>query len=193
LTGTLGSDACQDFLKKTYKVDCVKIPTFKPKKFKEKYPIFCSNKKVWFDYLIEQILEVSEKRMVLVLFKSIKDAIEFSSSLGRKEIKHMEYIRSDVQDFEEVQEKIKRNKVIVATNLAGRGTDIHVPPEISSKGGMHVIVTFLASNIRIEKQAFGRTARKGQKGSGQLIVNLKQEELIMPDIKSFLKQFKKKV
>ena len=67
-------------------------------------------------------------------------------------------------------EKINPGEIIIATNLAGRGTDIKTDG-IEKNGGMHVIVTFMPSNQRVEQQAFGRTARQGKRGTGQMILN----------------------
>jgi len=67
-------------------------------------------------------------------------------------------------------EKILPGEVIIATNLAGRGTDIQTD-EIEMSGGLHVILTFMPSNQRVEDQAFGRTARQEKRGTGLIILN----------------------
>lgn len=72
-------------------------------------------------------------------------------------------------DQEKYIEQILPGEIIIATNLAGRGTDIKTD-EIEHFGGLHIILTFLPPNQRVEEQAMGRTARQGKKGTGQLIL-----------------------
>jgi preprotein translocase subunit SecA len=179
LTGTLGSVSCQKFLERNYGVNCFKIPTFKPKRFTKENSVLCKNEEDWFNYLVQKTKDINsiknKKRKILILFKTIKNAMYFCGRLEHSNIEFIEYIRSDIQDFEKVAKELETKQIIVATNLAGRGTDIRISEEIAQNGGLHVIMTFLAPNIRIEDQAFGRTARKGQMGSGGLIVNLESE------------------
>lgn len=70
-------------------------------------------------------------------------------------------------------EKVLPGDVVIATNLAGRGTDIQTD-SIEEWGGLHVIVTFMPQNQRVQEQAFGRTARQGKLGTGQMILNVQQ-------------------
>ena len=74
-------------------------------------------------------------------------------------------------DKENIPQTVDSDTIIVSTNLAGRGTDINTTENVEVNGGLHVIVTFLPRNQRIQEQAFGRSARKGKKGTCQLILN----------------------
>ncbi|MGH0182679.1 UNVERIFIED_CONTAM: hypothetical protein FKN15_019597 [Acipenser sinensis] len=81
-----------------------------------------------------------------------------------------QYIRNDSRNGNISDRVLKPGDVIVATNLAGRGTDTKVSEEVVKSGGLFVVLSFLSQNARVELQAFGRTARKGQPGSAQVIV-----------------------
>ncbi|MDN5787832.1 translocase [Pseudorhodobacter sp.] len=63
-------------------------------------------------------------------------------------------------------------RITVATNMAGRGTDIPVGPEVEARGGLHVILTEFHGSARIDRQLIGRAARQGQRGSARAIVSL---------------------
>ena len=63
-------------------------------------------------------------------------------------------------------------RVTVATNMAGRGTDIRLSPEVAAAGGLHVVLTEFHESRRIDRQLFGRCARQGDAGSYQEIISL---------------------
>lgn len=66
--------------------------------------------------------------------------------------------------------EITEGTIILSTNLAARGTDIKISQNLEKNGGLHVILTFFLINERVEKQAFGRAGRKGERGSAEMIV-----------------------
>lgn len=80
-----------------------------------------------------------------------------------------------------VREAGQPGRVTIATNMAGRGTDIKVHPDVLQQGGLHVIATEMHSSRRIDQQLIGRTARQGEPGSCQFFLSLEDELLIAHD------------
>ncbi len=88
--------------------------------------------------------------------------------------------RQDEDEAEIVARAGERGRITVATNMAGRGTDIVVRPEIEAMGGLHVIVTEFHGSSRIDRQLIGRTGRQGQRGSAAAYVSL--EDALFADM-----------
>jgi len=82
------------------------------------------------------------------------------------------------QEARIIEEAGRVDRVTIATNMAGRGTDIKLGPGVTEKGGLHVIATERHESGRIDRQLFGRTARQGDPGSSRAFVSL-EDELIM--------------
>ena len=78
---------------------------------------------------------------------------------------------TDAVESNVVGDRIQNGEIIVATNLAGRGTDLKTSPSVEKNGGLHVCLTFLPNNLRVEEQAFGRTSRQGNRGTAQMILS----------------------
>ncbi|KAF0512881.1 secA DEAD-like domain protein [Gigaspora margarita] len=174
MAGTVGSEAEQDLLSSIYEIDFGLIPTYKEKQFKEIEGIVASNNYEWLLNVSNNIVQEVEKgRSVLVICETIENVKTINDILIKVYPKRniRLYSRNDNDECSAVKEKVDSRDIIIATNLAGRGTDIKTSASVESNGGMHVIVTFLPSNTRVEQQAFGRTARQGAKGTAQLVIN----------------------
>ena len=111
-------------------------------------------------------------REVLIICKSIKIVEKIHSELINLYDKNKIIILKDDLDTEKNLENLPGGTIIIATNLAGRRIDISISEEVLKRGGLHVCLTFLPINIRVQEQAFGRAGRKGQPGSWQLVLNL---------------------
>ena len=169
MTGTLGDYKTIDIYKRQFKSNILILPSFMPKRFVELPSVLCEEDESHLENICnETIYQITSGRKVLIICSTIDEA---------KKIR--EYIHNESSTYqivlytrEEEKESIlkKDNQVIIATNLAGRGTDIINDIKVEEKGGLHVILTFMPGNLRVERQAFGRTSRKGNKGSGQMIL-----------------------
>uniref|UniRef100_A0A182PM01 Uncharacterized protein n=1 Tax=Anopheles epiroticus TaxID=199890 RepID=A0A182PM01_9DIPT len=174
LTGTLGSKIERDLLKQIHQVDFVTIPTAKSKQFEEYDPIICSSKEHWKQQIMQEVTELTndQKRSVLIICETITE-VETLQQMFHTNLQTNVY--TYVRDYEkftiaEGDKKLEPGHTIIATNLAGRGTDIKISDDLRNNGGLHVILTYLPMNNRIEEQAFGRAARSGDKGSGGMII-----------------------
>ena len=172
LTGTLGTDSSQRLLKRLFDVNVIIVPTFRKSNFINLYPKIEKTEENWKKTILENILNpINNKRVILVICKTIKNVSILADDLKSKNYpEHLieRYERND-SDYS-LKELYGPGSIIFATNLAGRGTDIKLTDEVEKNGGMHVILTFLPNNQRIEEQALGRTARSGKNGSGIIII-----------------------
>ncbi|MBF0452703.1 MAG: preprotein translocase subunit SecA [Candidatus Magnetomorum sp.] len=80
-----------------------------------------------------------------------------------------------------------KNRITIATNMAGRGTDIKLGPDVTSLGGLHVIATERHESARIDRQLFGRCARQGNPGSAQAFISL-EDDLIQRFVPQFIQK-----
>src|SRR5262249_509683 len=83
--------------------------------------------------------------------------------------------KQDRDEADVVARAAEPGRVTVATNMAGRGTDIRLPEGVAERGGLHVILTEYHEARRIDRQLFGRCARQGDPGSCEAIVSLEDE------------------
>jgi preprotein translocase subunit SecA len=172
LTGTLGSEKAKKVLKDVYNVDLVNVPQLRQKQYLELETIVTQDETKWVEQICSTVLiETKKDRGVLIICENIAHANRLGDLL---KIQHRStavklYTMNNMNQEKHV-EKILPGEIIIATNLAGRGTDIRTD-EIEEFGGLHVVLTFMPSNQRVEDQAFGRTARQGKRGTGLMILN----------------------
>lgn len=173
MTGTLGSERSQALLSHTYSIDFIKIPTFKEKRFIELPGEIITSDFDWKAKIISSAIREAKKgRPVLIICESIKKGYEIFDDLNiiyRGKLR--EYLKNDKSQGQFLKDPIDSGTIIVATNLASRGTDISMTEDAIQNGGLHVCCTFLPENKRVGEQIFGRASRKGEPGSAQLILN----------------------
>lgn len=176
LTGTLGSESERDLLKKKHQVEFVTVPTAKAKQFVEQMPIVCNTKEEWTNMILSQAADLTrlKKRSVLIICETVRDVETLHKAFRDKQTEnaHVYTYTRDYEEFEIINNEngLQPGRTIIATNIAGRGTDIKLSDELSMSGGLHVCLSYLPKNLRIEQQAFGRAARSGKSGTGQLII-----------------------
>jgi hypothetical protein len=198
LTGTLGSEPEQLLLSDAYNLDFSIIPTFKTKRFKEITGNIVSDNQFIEKIALLTLSKVvepldnnqritSKARAVLIICDNEKDVVEIETEIKKQLEKFKEANVSiitykDEKDAHVTLKEYKPGDVVIATNIAGRGSDFKTNDELEQNGGIHVIVAFLPRNKRIEDQALGRTARQGKAGSGQIIARSRELAVFGTDL-----------
>ena len=181
LTGTIGDPETQKIYQNNYfNSKLLFIPQYKNKRFVELPAILCDIREHYNIICQDIITNFLKGRKILVICNSIKEAniikdkLKLYKSESEEVLKITDddiilYTRSDTSEKYNIK-KGRNKRIILSTNLGGRGTDIQTSEEEEKNGGMHVILTDMPSNYRVLKQAFGRTSREGKKGTGQMIL-----------------------
>jgi len=119
---------------------------------------------------------VRDGRPVLVGTRTVKASEELSCLLAARGIEHVVLNAKQDQDEASIIARAGEvGRVTVATNMAGRGTDIVLGAGAAERGGLHVILTEYHESRRIDRQLFGRSARQGDPGSDEALVALDDE------------------
>jgi preprotein translocase subunit SecA len=131
--------------------------------------------------VVERIAKVHAcGRPVLVGTRSVEASEYLAKILTEQGLPHrLLNARQDEDEAEIIASAGERDQITVATNMAGRGTDIRLGPGIAELGGLHVIATEPHAARRIDRQLFGRCGRQGDKGSCELFASL-EDEILAP-------------
>jgi preprotein translocase subunit SecA len=175
MTGTAATEAGEFW--KIYKLDVVVIPTNKPLR-RTNYPdVIFRTEKEKFDAIEEEIIRVNAiGRPILVGTRSIEISEMLSERLKRRGIKH-EVLNAKHHEREAmiVAQAGQMGAVTIATNMAGRGTDIVLGPGVAELGGLHILGTERHEARRIDNQLRGRAGRQGDPGSSVFFISLEDE------------------
>jgi preprotein translocase subunit SecA len=175
MTGTAASDASE--LRRIYKVGVFQVPTNRPGRRVWVTDRVFSNSDERFQAVADQIVEWNKKGVpILVGTRSIEKSERLSTLLAASGIEH-QILNAKNHEIEAqiVAQAGQRGRVTVATNMAGRGTDIKLGEGVAEVGGLHVIGTERHEARRIDRQLSGRCARQGDPGMSQFFVSLDDE------------------
>lgn len=172
MTGTAETEAKE--LWDIYKLDVVVIPTNKPIVRDDKEDLVYKTAREKFNAVIDEIVGLTEKgRPVLVGTTSVDISEKLSRMLQLRQIKHnVLNAKQHQREAEIVAEAGKAGNVTIATNMAGRGTDIKISEEVKKAGGLAIIATERHDSRRVDRQLRGRAGRQGDPGSSQFFVSL---------------------
>ncbi len=175
MTGTADTEAVE--FKKIYNLDVVVIPTHKPMIRIDNADVIYKTEKAKFEAVIEEIERLyKEERPALVGTISIEKSEHLSAMLKRKGIPHhVLNAKHHEKEAEIIKLAGQPRAITIATNMAGRGTDIVLGEGVEAKGGLHIIGTERHESRRIDNQLRGRSGRQGDRGSSRFYLSLQDD------------------
>ena len=179
MTGTAETEAGEFW--DIYKLDVVVIPTNKPVVRDDREDLVYKTKREKFNAVIDEIEKlIGLGRPVLVGTTSVETSELLSRMLKRKNIPHnVLNAKLHAREADIVAEAGRSGTVTIATNMAGRGTDIKLGPGVKQAGGLAIIGTERHESRRVDRQPRGRAGRQGHPGSSQFFVSLEDDLMRM--------------
>ncbi len=175
MTGTAETEAQE--LWDIYKLEVSSIPTNRPVTRDDKEDLVYKTRKEKFNAIIEEIVKLTEAgRPVLVGTTSVEISELLSRMLTMRKIKHnVLNAKQHQREAEIVAEAGNAGTVTIATNMAGRGTDIKLKEDVKKAGGLAIIGSERHDSRRVDRQLRGRAGRQGDPGSSQFFVSMEDE------------------
>jgi preprotein translocase subunit SecA len=173
MTGTARETARE--IKALYRLDVVRIPLHKPSQRIHQPGRVCRTAQEKWQAVADVTARLAQKehRPVLIGTRSVEASEQLSAVLEQRGIEHaLLNAKQDHSEAEIIAQAGEAGRVTVATNMAGRGTDIHLEAGVAERGGLHVILTEYHESQRVDRQLFGRCARQGDPGTCEAIVSL---------------------
>ena len=175
MTGTAETEAGEFW--SIYKLDVVVIPTNRPIARKDQNDLIYKTKKAKYEAVIAKVVELTkEGRPVLVGTTDVETSELLSRMLRLRGIQHQVLnAKQHAREAEVVKHAGEPGTVTIATNMAGRGTDIKLPDEVKAAGGLAIIGTERHDSRRVDRQLRGRSGRQGDPGSSIFYVSLEDK------------------
>ena len=177
MTGTAYTSASE--FKKIYGMGVTVIPTNRKRQRKELPVKYFPTEQAKLDEIASDVKTIHELgRPILIGTRSIAQSETVSRALANLEVPHdVLNARQIEREAEIVENAGLKARVTVATNMAGRGTDIKIDDEVRELGGLHVIGTEMHESGRIDQQLYGRCGRQGDPGTVQLYISAEDKLL----------------
>lgn len=180
LSGTTGTgfEARREFWR-VYGLAVLRVPTHKPRRVSDWSPMFFADDAAkWRAVAAEAKQVVQSGRAVLIGVRSVASSMALSQVLDAHGLSHAVLNATHAeQEADIIAQAGAMRRVTVATNMAGRGTDIHLAPAVREAGGLHVIIAECNESGRIDRQLAGRCGRQGDPGSVRIMVS-RQDPLL---------------
>ena len=175
MTGTAETEAGEFW--SIYKLDVVVIPTNRPIARIDNNDLIYKTKKAKFDAVINKVVELTKQgRPVLVGTTDVETSELLSRMLRLRGIQHQVLnAKQHAREAEVVKHAGEAGTVTIATNMAGRGTDIKLPDEVKAAGGLAIIGTERHDSRRVDRQLRGRSGRQGDPGSSIFYISLEDK------------------
>ena len=175
MTGTAETEAGEFW--SIYKLDVVVIPTNRPIARIDQNDLIYKTKKAKYEAVINKVVELTkEGRPVLVGTTDVETSELLSRMLRLRGIQHQVLnAKQHAREAEVVKHAGEPGTVTIATNMAGRGTDIKLPEEVKNAGGLAIIGTERHDSRRVDRQLRGRSGRQGDPGSSIFYVSLEDK------------------
>jgi len=175
MTGTAETEATE--FENIYKLGVIVVPTNRPCVRKDDHDVIYKTRREKYNAIIDDIVERHRKgQPMLVGTVSVEASEVLSRMLGRQRIPHnVLNAKYHQREAEIVARAGQRGSVTIATNMAGRGTDIKLGEGVPGVGGLHVIGSERHEARRIDRQLRGRCARQGDPGSSRFYVSLEDD------------------
>lgn len=175
MTGTAETEAQE--LWDIYKLDVVVIPTNKPIIRKDRNDLIYKTEREKINAIIDDVVELTQGgQPVLVGTTSVQQSEMLSRMLNLRKLNHnVLNAKQHAREADVVAEAGRSGQVTIATNMAGRGTDIKIKDEVKEAGGLAIIGTERHDSRRVDRQLRGRAGRQGDVGASQFYVSLEDK------------------